>query len=53
MSRAFESQRYNRGELVTSFCVKLILEIMSAIGAMSAIYDSPAVERRRQTGHEH
>ena len=31
MSRAFESQRYNRGELVTSFCLKLILEIMFPI----------------------
>ena len=47
MSRAFESQRYNRGGLVTSFCVKLSLEIMSAI------YDLLAVERRRQTGNEH
>ena len=43
MSRAFESQRYKSGEVVTSFCVRLSLEIMSAI------YDLPAVERRRQT----
>ena len=31
MSHAFESQRYNRGELVTSFCVRLSLEMIFII----------------------
>ena len=32
---------------MTSFCVRLILETMSAIN------DLPAIERRYRTGHEH